>query len=119
MASKENRLRKLIMWSLVQETGKDVCFRCGQRIETIDELSIDHKEAWRSSEDPEEAFLDPTNIAFSHLRCNTTAPRRERTHCPQGHEYTEDNIYWHSNGWRHCRTCQLERMRNRRALVPA
>lgn len=25
----------------------------------------------------------------------------QRTHCPQGHEYTADNIYWHkTKGWR-------------------
>jgi hypothetical protein len=31
-----------------------------------------------------------------------------RTHCPQGHEYTEANTYWW-HGSRVCRTCKRER----------
>lgn len=31
---------------------------------------------------------------------------KKKTHCPQGHEYTEDNIYWSRNHTaRHCKTC--------------
>jgi hypothetical protein len=29
----------------------------------------------------------------------------DKTHCPQGHEYTEENTY-HWRGERHCRTCR-------------
>lgn len=32
-------------------------------------------------------------------------PAPEKTHCPKGHAYTEDNIYWHK-GSRNCRTCR-------------
>lgn len=28
-----------------------------------------------------------------------------KTHCPQGHEYTEQNTYLRSNGWRRCKAC--------------
>lgn len=28
-----------------------------------------------------------------------------KTHCPKGHEYTEENIYWSKRGWRNCRIC--------------
>ncbi len=38
----------------------------------------------------------------------TTARQRSKTHCPYGHEYTMDNIYW-EDGKRHCRSCQLTR----------
>ena len=34
-----------------------------------------------------------------------------KTHCPQGHEYTEANTYRRANGNRHCRICTLERNR--------
>ena len=34
--------------------------------------------------------------------------------CPQGHRYTEKNSYIDKDGYRHCRTCRLERMRDRR-----
>ena len=35
---------------------------------------------------------------------------RERTHCPQGHEFTEYNTY-HHKGHRHCRMCRQIRKR--------
>jgi hypothetical protein len=38
------------------------------------------------------------------------------THCPQGHEYTPDNISWW-RGWRKCRTCHRERERARKAAL--
>jgi hypothetical protein len=44
----------------------------------------------------------------------------KKTHCPQGHPYSGDNLYFHinkshPNGARHCRTCRREwGMKNRR-----
>jgi HNH endonuclease len=38
-----------------------------------------------------------------------------RTHCPQGHPYDEANTYWTPAGTRHCRACNRDRMRRRRA----
>ncbi len=103
------RLRKLIMWSLVQETGQDACFRCGEQIENIDDLSIEHKEPWRKADDPKASFFDLDNIAFSHLSCNIGAADRSnqprKTHCLQGHEYTDENTYTYSDGARQCRQC--------------
>ena len=37
-----------------------------------------------------------------------------KSECPQGHSYTEDNSYIDKDGYRHCKTCRLERMRDRR-----
>ena len=31
---------------------------------------------------------------------------RIKTHCPQGHPYTEVNTYHHPQGWRICKICQ-------------
>lgn len=41
---------------------------------------------------------------------------RNKSHCPQGHEYTSDNISWRRNGTsRVCKTCKREsEMRRRR-----
>ena len=33
---------------------------------------------------------------------------KNKTHCPQGHEYTEENTYVDGRGWRACRTCQKQ-----------
>lgn len=37
----------------------------------------------------------------------------QATHCPQGHEYTEDNISWDGpdKAWRKCKACMRERTR--------
>lgn len=42
----------------------------------------------------------------------------KKTHCPQGHEYTPDNIYM-SGGRRNCRACALQREKDKRAREAA
>jgi hypothetical protein len=37
----------------------------------------------------------------------------KKTHCPQGHEYSGDNLRLKPNGHRGCRTCELEQQRAR------
>lgn len=71
-----NRLIKTILFDLVCATGRDSCFRCGLKIDDIDELSIEHKEAWLESIDPVGLFFDLRNISFSHLLCNAKAGKR-------------------------------------------
>jgi hypothetical protein len=38
-----------------------------------------------------------------------TSKNAKQTHCPQGHEYTEENTYVDSKRRRHCRTCHRNR----------
>lgn len=38
----------------------------------------------------------------------------QRTHCPRSHEYTPENTYREPRGYRHCRTCMREAMKERR-----
>lgn len=64
-----NRLRKMILFSLIQEVKRDLCFVCGKKIEVVADLSIEHKEPWEGRS--AELFWSLNNIAFSHLRCNT------------------------------------------------
>ena len=70
------RLRKAIMFELLKETGKNVCFQCGKIIEDVSDLSIEHIVPWLDSEDPKGLFFDYGNIAFSHLSCNSSAARK-------------------------------------------
>lgn len=41
-----------------------------------------------------------------------------KTHCPQQHEFTEENTYTDKNGYRHCKACRRARMEKRRAGGP-
>ena len=63
-----NKLRKNIMFRLLQKMGENVCFKCGHVIEKVDDLSIEHKLPWEGRDVA--LFWDLDNIAFSHLFCN-------------------------------------------------
>ena len=71
-----NILRKNITFSLIEKTGQNICYRCGKAIETVNEMSIEHKVPWLDSNDPTSLFFDIDNIAFSHQKCNSSAIRR-------------------------------------------
>lgn len=73
------KLRKSILFSLLKETGKNICYQCGRVIENEDELSIEHKVPYLDSDNPKELFFSLDNIAFSHLRCNIGAARHPVT----------------------------------------
>lgn len=54
------------------------------------------------------AVTNAENNAADRTRRHT-GPRV--THCPKGHEYTEDNTRIGTNGYRNCRTCERARKR--------
>lgn len=71
------RLRKLVLYELLRRHAENVCFKCGGKIKSADELSLEHKKPWQGS-DPA-LFWEIGNVAFSHARCNIrgTYVRRE------------------------------------------
>lgn len=69
-----HQLRMDLLFSYIVSAGH-VCFHCGGTL-TRDNWSIEHKTPWLYSEDPRGHFFDPTNIAYSHPRCNYGAARR-------------------------------------------
>jgi hypothetical protein len=69
-------LRKSIIFNLAKKCGMSNCYQCGEEINDINNFSIEHKEPWLDSENPEELFFDINNIAFSHHSCNISAARR-------------------------------------------
>jgi len=73
IGSAAHKLRKMLLFQFVVQCGEDTCFQCGEKIEDIDDLSIEHKVPWLNSETPRELFFDLDNIAFSHLKCNVKA----------------------------------------------
>ena len=56
--------------------GKIFCYRCGKKIEQIEELSIEHKVPWLYADDPIGLYFNLDNIAFSHLKCNIGRSRK-------------------------------------------
>ena len=89
------RLRKMILFNLLQRHGENVCFKCVRLIETADELSIEHKEPWEGIS--VELFWDLENIAFSHMRCN-------RTHRRKGGRADMKKVGPEGTAW--CRNCK-------------
>lgn len=66
------------MFNLVQKLELDTCYQCKEKIETVDEFSIEHKTPWLDSSEPKELFYSLENIGFSHLSCNVRAARQTR-----------------------------------------
>lgn len=64
------RLNKQILFAFAQQLDQDICHRCGKKITSIREFSVDHKIPWLDSGAPVGLFFDSDNIAFSHLGCN-------------------------------------------------
>lgn len=115
------RLRKNLLFKYVQAVGDDYCFKCSNKIESVDELSIEHKQPWegRSSE----LFWDLDNIAFSHLSCNRPHEynKRKMTNdgmylCTECGEYKTPECFYENkhttsglDSW--CKKCQTIRRR--------
>lgn len=68
------KLRKIILFNLVQRYGEDSCYQCNNKIEKIEEFSIEHIKPWFGNSTT--LFWDFANIAFSHISCNVRAARK-------------------------------------------
>lgn len=66
-------LTRQILFRLVQELHRDTCFRCTEKIERLEDFSLEHKKAWLDVDLA--LFWDLENIAFSHRWCNSGASR--------------------------------------------
>lgn len=77
-----HQLRKSVMFDMMQRLGEDECFKCGNKIENVAELSMEHKVPWLFNDTS--LFWDLDNLAWSHLRCNKT----DRPHSPYGQTWS-------------------------------
>jgi hypothetical protein len=101
-----NKLRKDVLFALLKRHNENVCFQCGETIDSVDDLSLEHKTPWLDSDDPPSLFFNIDNIAFSHLHCNIGA----RRHIESGHgTYNRYDKY----GCR-CKECKAANASNRR-----
>lgn len=65
-------LKNEIIWDFLLKTGATLCYRCNKPL-TKQNWTIDHIIPWRNSQNPKLRFFDISNIAYSHLSCNSTA----------------------------------------------
>lgn len=79
-------------------------------LQVLHKRDCPNKNCWN----PEHLYLGTLqdNIEDARVTGQIIIPRR--THCPSGHEYTEENTYTSSEGERYCRTCHKETEADRR-----
>lgn len=76
-------------------------------------LTLDHLCMERACVNP--AHLEPITNAENNRRGNSLSARNARkTHCVNGHEFTDQNTYRRPDGDRDCRTCRSEAVRRQR-----
>jgi hypothetical protein len=75
LGTAQGRLLKQLLFRMAQELERDVCFQCGEKINSVEEFSIEHKQPWLDVS--VELYWDLANIAFSHRVCNIRAARRD------------------------------------------
>jgi len=82
-----------------------------------DGLVLDHLCRVHACVNPDhlEPVTDKVNIARGRAREASLARRNAKTHCVNGHELTDQNIYIRRNGLRECRTCLNAASRRYRA----
>lgn len=127
-----HRLRKMIVFHLLQKLCEDFCFRCTRRIEAVDDLSIEHKRPWRGVDSA--LFWDLDNVAFSHVSCNKPSPDRHAGRarrkvgppgtawCYEHQAFLPVDEFGHNRtNWtglsRQCKACHRDQERNRVLLM--
>lgn len=108
-----NKLKKNLMFFFAKKCGFDNCYQCGSKIESVDELSVEHKVPWLDSENPIDLFFDVENIAFSHLKCNIGAGRFTEHSQKHIEDLREINTIKVKIGNRWCCTCKSEKPINK------
>lgn len=98
-----------------RDTGRRMAHRVVYELikGAIPEWSTDLDHLCRTPSCVNPDHLEPVTHRENMLRAPWTAIQFQaaKTHCPHGHEYTDENTYRKRNGARECRTCRTERAR--------
>lgn len=73
---------------------------------------VNHKCSNKHCWNPEHVYIGDQQENHSdamRARTHTSIQSKSKTHCPNGHEYTEDNTHIDKRGCRRCRKCNAER----------
>jgi hypothetical protein len=76
----------------------------------VGSLTLDHLCKNRACVNP--LHLEPVTLRENQKRATLGKFYRDKTHCPKGHPYDDENTYRYKNG-RHCKTCRRERQRRK------
>lgn len=102
-------LKKSLMFMFAKKCGFDNCFQCGEKIETLRELSIEHKIPWLDSKNPVELFFNLENVSFSHLSCNVKSSRKNTLDRLEAYKnHNPSNKINTKLGYRWCYNCKQE-----------
>lgn len=116
-------LKKMLIFDFAEKAGHK-CYRCGGEL-TLATISIEHKIPYLNSDKPKDLFFDLDNIAFSHLKCNSSAittkiilPIEGKIKC-KGCDKDKDKDQFikskKSEGYKgKCKTCRNEKRRQKR-----
>jgi hypothetical protein len=84
-------LRKNLLFHMAVKCSMDVCFKCKEKIKTVEDLSIEHKIPWENRNP--KLFWDLENICFSHKICNlnhlNTGGIGKRKNAPEGFSWCQ------------------------------
>lgn len=120
-----HQLRKSVMFHLLQKHGENVCYRCSRVIETVDDLTIEHKQTWLGVD--VKLFWDLNNIAFSHAKCNRRDPGRKvgpdgTAWCRMCQSFVDVSLFYkNAKRWNglepKCSVCDYERTKRNRTQL--
>lgn len=72
-------LARKILLDMATRLGEHFCCRCGEPIEDVRELSLDHQQNWINQPNAEELFWSLKNVRLAHVKCNVKeAAERKR-----------------------------------------
>ena len=94
-ATANYQLHRQLLYAFAEQLDFLRCYRCKDNILSIEEMSIEHKESWRSASEPRTAFFDLTNVCLSHMDCNRRSQVKQKIYdTPKLRKDANNKRYW-------------------------